>query len=538
MKAKEENGFLMVELAGRIDSGNSAETEKEINELIAAHPGAKVVFDAEDLEYISSAGLRVLLHVRKGNPSLKIINVRNDVYEVFEMTGFSQMIDIEKAFRKVSIEGCEMIGRGANGAVYRIDNDTVVKVYYDPDAFDDIQNEREVARLALILGVPTAISYEIVRVGEGYGSVFELLNAESFAKILAEKPDKFEWCLEEFTKMLKIIHGTEVPEGKLPDMREMMCERAMLTSRDLPHEQAVKLRRLFDEIPFNNHMVHGDYHSKNLELAGDEVLLIDMDTLSVGDPIFELGFIYNAYVGFYDVDPDSVLEFQGYDYETTIRFWKEFLPKYLETDDEEYIRKVEDMARVVGYTRLVGMLINKGIQDEPDHRKEYECWKAKLAEALERTDSLMLGQVFAKPDAPAGAAEEIEVEASVDKLPEVLGFIDGHLEAAGCPLKAMMQIDVAAEEIFVNIANYAYAPDKGKAIIRVELGGDPPGVVITFIDWGMHYDPLAKEDPDVTLSAEERKIGGLGVFLVKNTMDDITYNYEDGKNILTLKKNF
>jgi len=150
----------------------------------------------------------------------------------------------------------------------------------------------------------------------------------------------------------------------------------------------------------------------------------------------------------------------------------------------------------------------------------------------------MLGQVFAKPDAPAGAAEEIEVEASVDKLPEVLGFIDGHLEAAGCPLKAMMQIDVAAEEIFVNIANYAYAPDKGKAIIRVELGGDPPGVVITFIDWGMHYDPLAKEDPDVTLSAEERKIGGLGVFLVKNTMDDITYNYEDGKNILTLKKNF
>lgn len=534
MNAKEENGYLMVELSGRIDSGNSAQIEKELTELAEAHPNAKVVFDAEDLEYISSAGLRVLLHVRKNNPSLKIINVRSDVYEVFEMTGFSQMIDIEKAFRRISIEGCEEIGRGANGAVYKLDKDTVVKVYFDPDAFDDIQNEREVARLALILGVPTAISYEIVRVDDGYGSVFELLNAESFAKILAQEPDKFEWCLDEFTKMLRIIHGTEVPDGKLPDIREMMKKRALLTSRDLPHEQAEKLNRLFEEIPYDNHMIHGDYHSKNLELAGDEVLLIDMDTLSVGNPIFELGFIYNAYVGFYDVYPDSVLDFQGYDYDTTIRFWKEFLPKYLDTDDEEYIRSVEDKARVVGYTRLAGMLVSKGVLDDPKRKKEYDCWIAKLAESLERTDSLMLGHAFAKPD----AASEIEVEASVDKLPQVLGFIDSHLEAAGCPLRATMQIDVAAEEIFVNIANYAYAPGKGMAKIRVEVGGDPLGVTITFIDSGMHYDPLAKEDPDVTLSAEERKIGGLGVFLVKNTMDDITYEYKDGQNILKLRKNF
>ena len=146
----------------------------------------------------------------------------------------------------------------------------------------------------------------------------------------------------------------------------------------------------------------------------------------------------------------------------------------------------------------------------------------------------MLGHALDKPD----TASEIEVEASVAKLPEVLGFIDGHLEAGECPLRAMMQIDVAAEEIFVNIANYAYAPGKGMAKIRVEVGDDPRGVAITFIDRGMKYDPLAKEDPDVTLSAEERKIGGLGVFLVKNTMDDMTYEYVDGQNVLTIKKNF
>ena len=392
MKSNESHGILMVELSGRIDSGNAAEVEKEITEIIAEHPGTKLVFDAEDLEYISSAGLRVLLHIRKGNPEMRIINVRSEVYEIFEMTGFNQMIDIDKAYKKVSIEGCEEIGRGANGTIYRIDDDNVVKVYNDPDAFDDIQNEREVARLALILGIPTAISYDIVRVGDSYGSVFELLDARSFAKILETEPDKFDWCVDEFTKMLKIIHGTEVPDGKLPDVRIKMNHRAGLVAEILDPEHAAKLKKLFEDVPFNNHMIHGDYHSKNLELTGDEVLLIDMDTLAVGDPVFELGFIYNAFVGFYDVDPDSVLAFQGYDYDTSVRFWKVFLPKYLETDDEARIREVEDKAKVAGYTRLIGRLINKGIADEPVHRKEIECWVDKLVESLERTDSLCLNK--------------------------------------------------------------------------------------------------------------------------------------------------
>ena len=100
-----------------------------------------------------------------------------------------------------------------------------------------------------------------------------------------------------------------------------------------------------------------------------------------------------------------------------------------------------------------------------------------------------------------------------------------------------MQISLAAEEVFVNIAHYAYAPDKGRAVVRVEVSGDPVSVTITFMDHGMPYDPLGNEDPDLTLSAEERQIGGLGVFLVKKTMDDVNYEYKNGQNILTLKKN-
>jgi len=131
---------------------------------------------------------------------------------------------------------------------------------------------------------------------------------------------------------------------------------------------------------------------------------------------------------------------------------------------------------------------------------------------------------------------ELTIDAKIDNLERVLGFVDGLLEEADCPMKTQMQIDVAVEELFVNIASYAYTPGEGSATIRVELEREPGAVQITFIDSGVPYDPLAKADPDVTLSAEERGIGGLGIYMVKKSMDEMVYAYQDGKNILSIKK--
>ena len=134
------------------------------------------------------------------------------------------------------------------------------------------------------------------------------------------------------------------------------------------------------------------------------------------------------------------------------------------------------------------------------------------------------------------AMKELRIEASLDNLDEVLRFVDQELEGADCPMKFMMQIDLAVEEIFVNIASYAYAPGKGDAVIRLEIAGNPRCAEICFMDSGVPYDPLKKKDPDVTLSAAEREIGGLGIFMAKKSVDDIRYEYRDGRNILTLKK--
>ena len=145
---------MVIKLKGQIDSSNSALVEKEIMAQLDGQEGASVIFDASELEYISSAGLRVLLRIRKSYPDMQITGVTPDIYEILDMTGFTEMMPVEKAYRVVSVEGCEEIGRGANGAIYRIDQDNVVKVYLNADALADIQHEREVAKLALILGIP------------------------------------------------------------------------------------------------------------------------------------------------------------------------------------------------------------------------------------------------------------------------------------------------------------------------------------------------------------------------------------------------
>ena len=132
--------------------------------------------------------------------------------------------------------------------------------------------------------------------------------------------------------------------------------------------------------------------------------------------------------------------------------------------------------------------------------------------------------------------KELEIEALSENLPQVLAFVDEQLEAADCPMKIQIQIDIAVEEIFVNIAHYAYAPETGKAMVRIETLADPPSVDITFIDNGVPYDPLAKADPDITLSAEERQVGGHGISMGRTCMADVKYEYLDGHNILTLKK--
>lgn len=307
INGEKTDNTLKIALDGRIDSTNAADVEKQLDDIVNENSFEELIIDAQKLEYISSAGLRIILRLKKNNSSLKIVNVSSDVYEIFEMTGFSEIMPIEKAYREFSVEGCEIIGQGANGKVYRIDPETIIKVYNNPDSLPDIKRERELARKAFVLGIPTAIPYDVVKVGDGYGSVFELLNAKSFAKLIEEDPDNIDKYIGLYIDLLKKIHSTEVVDDEVPSMKEVAVGWAKDLVEYLPNGYGEKLVQIIENIPDSKHMMHGDYHIKNVMMQNGETLLIDMDTICTGEPVFELASMFNAYVGFGSIDASNVV---------------------------------------------------------------------------------------------------------------------------------------------------------------------------------------------------------------------------------------
>ncbi len=386
---KSDDGFI-IKLAGHIDSTNAGAVEEELNNIRAQEKPESIIVDCEDLEYLSSAGLRIILRLRKSISELSLVNVSQDVYEVFEMTGFTEMVDIQKAYRKISVEGCEIIGQGANGKIYRIGPDTIVKVFLNPDSLAEIKRERELARAAFVLGIPTAIPYDVVRIeGGGYGSVFELLDATSFAKLLISGDKSVDELAEMSIDLLKQIHSTVVKPDTMPDMKAIALDWGDFLKDYLPEDAWKKLHELIDAVPEDDHMLHGDYHLKNVMLQNGECLLIDMDTLCHGHPIFELASMFNAYRGYAETNHQQTTDFLGIDYDTAGQFWAKSLEKYLGSDDPAKLKEVEDKARVVGYTRIMRRRIRRNGFDSEEGRKEIENCKAQLLDLLPRIDSLL-----------------------------------------------------------------------------------------------------------------------------------------------------
>ena len=381
-----DKDILYIAIEGRIDATNAAEAEEKIFSIKNENPDKHTVIDADKLEYISSAGLRVILRLRKEEPKLAIINVSSDVYEVFDMTGFTDMVTVEKAYQRMSVEGCEFIAKGANGAVYRYDAETILKTYFAKDALPEIKQERENARKAFVLGINTAIPYGIVRVGDGYGTVTELLNATSVTKLIRQSPDDLTLAAKYYIDMLKNIHATVVEDGEVPDMKETALAWADFVAPHLPEAQGKKLRALVEAVPKQNTLMHGDYHTNNIMVQNGEPLLIDMDTLCMGHPVFELGSMFNAFIGYSELDHQVTINFFGYTHETAEKFWDMALKMYLGTDDETVCRSVAEKAMIIGYTRMLRRAIRR--PEEAESPAKIARCKEMLAILLEKTDSI------------------------------------------------------------------------------------------------------------------------------------------------------
>ena len=382
-----DKDILYIAVEGRIDASNASEAEEKMFSIKNDNPGKHTVIDADKLEYISSAGLRVILRLRKEEPKLAIINVASDVYEVFDMTGFTDMVMVEKAYQRMSVEGCEFIAKGANGAVYRYNDETILKTYFAKDALPEIKQERENARKAFVLGINTAIPYGIVRVGEGYGTVTELLDAVSVTKLIRNNPDDMSEAAGYYIDMLKSIHAIKVEDGEVPDMKQTALAWADFVAPHLPEEQGKKLRALVEAVPKQNTLMHGDYHTNNIMVQNGEPLLIDMDTLCMGHPVFELGSMFNAFIGYSELDHQVTMNFFGYTHESAEKFWDMSLKMYLGTDDEDMCRSVAEKAMIIGYTRMLRRAIRR--PEETDSPAKIARCKEMLAVLLNKVDTLV-----------------------------------------------------------------------------------------------------------------------------------------------------
>lgn len=275
---------------GSINSANAT----EFGEALAALPGEaeSIKLDIAGLEYISSAGLRVLLSLKKrcGEKPFRVINASIEVMDVFNMTGFSEIMDIEPICRKISIDGCEMIGRGACGECYRIDDETIIKLYYNNTHIESIEHEKSLAKKAFVMGIPTAISYDIVEANGRKGVVYELIKSKTLGELIRADNTKLDEYVKMYADTCKKVHMIHTSDTEIPSFKEVnRADIANVTG--ITDEERQYLHRFLDLVPEADTCIHGDLNINNIMVQGDECCLIDMGELSTGIPMFDISRI-------------------------------------------------------------------------------------------------------------------------------------------------------------------------------------------------------------------------------------------------------
>ena len=381
MKFDKSKQNLVVFPKGRIDSSTASDVEKEIFDIVEKNPGfKKLILDFSEVEYISSAGLRSILRIKQAHEDLSIIETSLEVYDTFSMTGFTELMEIRKALRKVDISKATVVGDGFFSTVYRLDGDTIVKVFNRTSDPHQIERELKLAKQAFILGIPTALSFDTVKVGDKLGVIFEMLDCSSLKTMVSEHPERLNEYVNKYAELLKKINSTVCDSPEIPKMKEAYQAKVELIKPYLDDKHYQKLKKIVDNIEDRSTFIHGDCHFKNIMVQGEDLILIDMDTLSVGHPIFEYAQLYSTYVAFEEDEPGNVKKFLGIEYEDSKRLFYALVERGLGKDDEELLNKIKLIAylHMTWWNRI----------NEPDNKVRLEGCKGRLLSLLDKVDDV------------------------------------------------------------------------------------------------------------------------------------------------------
>ena len=373
----------MYQLKGKISSDNAPQFEKEIMAVLPTE------LDASQLEYISSAGLRVLLKLTKAVGDVTICNVSSDVYEIFDVTGFTNILNIRKKVREISIENAQLIGAGANGKVYRLNTEQIVKIYNRvSNSPEKIRREQLSAREAFIHGIPSAIPFDIVKVGEETGMIYELVDAQTLGNVVHQEPQKLEEYALKMSSLLKKLHLTEMKEGTMPDARISLRVWTEIAEKSgyFAKEDIQKVYQLIDSIPYRNTFIHGDFHPGNIMVSDGELILIDMGDAGIGHPIADLLGTYHLMRFLPTYNDKSAMRYTNMTSDEVIRMWNIFIRDYLGTDSESVIKDFEVSLTSYAQIRSLGGIVFSDIIPDEKRRSMSALIMKNLLNGIEKVD--------------------------------------------------------------------------------------------------------------------------------------------------------
>ena len=351
---RHEGDSVTLILAGRLDTATSAKASADIERALATVPViSRLTCDAGQLEYISSSGLRILLSLAKRYKDFRITEVQSLVYEVLDTTGFTKIMTVERALRQLSVEGCEVIGVGGVGTVYRLDGDTIIKVFREGTTIEEVRREITMSKEAFVMGMPTAISFDVVRVGSQYGLVYELLQADTLSACIKREPGRIDEFARKYAELFHQLHAIEVPGGSsVPCAIERERQQIRHIRRYFPQESIDLMLRIVDAIPDANRLLHLDLQTKNAMVQNGELMLIDMGEVGYGHPLLDLGHAYSAMVTLVG-DYDKII---GMPRELGQKLWSRAIDYYLEGMPAEVVKQRKAQIEVVSCVRSFSWL--------------------------------------------------------------------------------------------------------------------------------------------------------------------------------------
>ena len=383
MKFTLDNNILSLFFEGELNSYNADDVEKEIEEVTDHQTFQTLNLDFAQLRYVSSAGLRIILKLKQKYDDVHIKEASLEVYDVLSMTGFTNIMDVSKALKVIDVKGAEVIGEGFFSTVYRLDKDTIVKVFKRTSDEHQIERELKLAKQAFVAGVPTAISFDIVKVDDKFGVRFEMLDCMSLKNAFVKYPEQYNDLLDKYVKLLKKINTTECYDPIIPDVKKFYLQKVKEIKPYLEEKDAQKCLDLIESIPDRMTFVHGDCHFKNIMVQGDDFLLIDMDTLSRGHPIFELAALRAPYVAFEEDDPGNNERFLGVSAAFSMTLYNRIINLYFGNEDQA----IKDKIALVCYIHMVWWTLT----NQRDNEKRFNGCKRRLEILLRKYNDLEIG---------------------------------------------------------------------------------------------------------------------------------------------------